>query len=388
MLAFFLSACGSDGTVVNKEQNYQNNTYAEDIVLQNDAKNVGIDNIESDALQETETFIEEKKGTDAELIIMRVLDNINNETEYGDIKLESLSLETGQCREIAVFPNCFHLSDSPKYPQPFIRTFGRVECRNGNFRDLFSEDYTKAAAGTYDSSINERHAGWIDVNGNFTNITENFREKFPYNYGHGLSHIPMGFDEDYFYFEATEYTTDTSYTVDGYRIRVDDETGESLERFSDSLTYYKITYQEHRVWSEDPNREQDNVYFRPTEWLDETHVLGDELSIYLTIEPLELSCESYIVLFDTQMEEISSILPKEYGMSRNGVISPDGKSVAFLMNPVVDQFDGLGIYIKDLSTDEIVPVKTDLPEQVTDVFYIYDDKSGYIPPKLSLLEWR
>lgn len=395
IVTIILSACGNnrfedtlEETTNMKEESHPVSDYPDDgdMALQDRRNSTESDNIESnsDYIQET-MRAEEKK--DSELIIMKteLLDDAT--MKYGDVKLEAISLETGQSREIAVFPNCFSTSGS----ESTIRTFPVVECRNGNYRDLFSEDYTRMAATTYyGSPIIERHCGWIDQNGDFNDITEKFRESFPYSYE--LVHFPMGFDEDYFYFHASEYTDDSAVSHDVYyRICVEDETGESLERLSLDV-YDEINFQEYKAWCEQPDRPQNgNVSFRMTDWLDETHVIGDEINMLVSIDPPELSCESHIVIYDTLSDEISLLIPKEYGMSRNGILSPDGKSAAFLLDPVDGQLEGKGIYIMDLHADEITHVKTDSPEQFANGFYRIDNDRlgpGENVPELSLLEWR
>ncbi len=190
--------------------------------------------------------------------------------------------------------------------EAYQRADNRVVTRN-----WFSNDYTKMAISkrflnASQSYLNEDHAGWIDTNGDFFDMTEasGLRPEDTFSNTDVLRHKTLGFFDDDFVFLDTA-------TEKVYYMPFDNVSEMGAAELSEENDYIYMYLLKHPV----------NV--RPTCQIDE-HTYIVDLGIDQTSRPSPLS-----VIYDFDTDEERSYIPESSRWNWSGVMSPDGDMVAF-----------------------------------------------------------
>lgn len=181
----------------------------------------------------------------------------------------------------------------------------------GNNRDWFSDDFTKMiATRQYPSNPNEQHAGWIDTDENFFDVSKEAGMVAEANFSNPnpTSQKARGFHDDAFSF----YEVDASKSgqVDNtrkYCVPLNDISSQACSEVSSDDLYDNGEFYE---------------YGFPTAQIDDNIYIMDS----------SLTCPSSFIL-NLETDETQQYIPESERYTWSGVLSPDGNTVAFLSIP-------------------------------------------------------
>ena len=265
-------------------------------------------------------------------------------------------------------------------------------------RHWFSPDYTLIGA-TYTGS-GDKFAGWIDQNGVFTNITEKcFGPRGDFSAAY--KHQAIGFDDFgnfYFYSEAPAIGASNTY----YRVPVDNPSPDTVENIDAVLAaspYSPSTDFAIKCLLEFGAADaclgyQDRNY-RTTDWIDSDRCLVNTASMIrmegdaiVQIPPTVAimnglkSLSDYRAYSIAPLDDISgSLIPViQSRWNWNGVVSPDGKTVAFLSK--LESESDVKLFSIPLEGGEPTMIRTDVDFLASSK---PENRDSY---KATLVEWR
>ena len=220
----------------------------------------------------------------------------------------------------------------------------------GYDRKVFSNDFSKMAITICYTARNETHAGWIDQNGNFFDVTEALGEQAS-DFDDPVHYAAVGFTDDglFVYNDNLYAYADTWSTLN---FRYTDSTNPINSQEGNPLSDY------------DPIIQAPNVYC----------ISDINDARYLVSTPSFNACESFI--YDSNTAEIASYIPGNARINWSGVFSPEGGKIAFLSQPK----EGSG-------TPEIFVISSDSgePEKINCNLNLSNNLTT-MPS--ALLEWR
>lgn len=242
----------------------------------------------------------------------------------------------------------------------------------GNSRDWLSEDLSKLGV-TAVLANNERHAGWIDYDGEFFDVTaaigavkeSSFSEPNP------IVQSTLGFLEDKLAF----YEDSSDATQKHYYVSVNDVASTTVTEAGEEDWYYYNAFISPSVGD-----------FHPTDWIDSTCCIADTYDHMGRPQSLKANIDT---------AETAEYLPSSERYNWSGVLSPDSQIVAFLSVP--QKADGIvELYTVPLSGGE--PTKIDIVANeatLLDVTTMTNDDlygptsiRGYGEWHFYLLDWR
>ena len=270
--------------------------------------------------QEEEVKSSESQSVDVSGIIMLV----HNYTKF---TLLSINPNTGAEKIIAIF----QLDDYTKrWKSDAIAYYPMQRNSYSNLRDRFSPDFSKMVATKYFIENNASHAGWVDTSGKFFDVTEALGEAAKSEFDVPQSYVGYGFTDSglfaYCLVESQNYTPNKTYhyyyvplnnLVPGASWEIDsyDDYIYPPERFAPGIRYL-------------PD------YMRPTDWIDDSHVIIDDLWVHNGVRQTNTSTPTRSVIFNLSDNSETEYIPGGNSRSNwSGVISPDGNMVAFLSYP-------------------------------------------------------
>lgn len=272
-----------------------------------------------DSMDDTDTSPAEAEGIVA---MIRRLDNSQVETQ-----LITIDPNTGEQNVIANFPqqilsnseilNPSSLEDSDfRYFLPStLEAFAY-----GNLTNWFSDDFTKmAAVRVFLNRSQEQHAGWIDTNGGFFDVSEavGLAHETDFSNPDPIKHDVIGFENGMFVFcEGDKY----------FQVPLDNITSSQVQEVdaNDSKLLFRSQYL--------PSMVNDEIY--PTDWSDESNCIADFSSSIDYKTHTQHIVES--VFLNVETGEITKYIPDSERCNWNGVLSPDGSTIAFLSTPARD----------------------------------------------------
>ena len=200
---------------------------------------------------------------------------------------------------------------------------------SGHYR--FSDDFDKMAIDAVFDGSSEVHAGWIDTEGNFFDVTEALGLQSKSDFDDPVKIYAAGFYDGYFcYYNKL----DEAY----YHIP------------TDNINQSAILSGQPGNFSNVP-REREFTSCDVTDWIDETHCL-----VNYTRTRSGVGEWTDNVIFDTESQATTSYVPGDSRLSWNGVVSPDGTKIAFMSAPHSFGADGVSnIYFIPIAGGE--PVK-------------------------------
>lgn len=194
----------------------------------------------------------------------------------------------------------------------------------GNDCNWISEDFTKMAATKTFTGTNESHAGWIDLNGNFFDVTEAVSASKEQGFTDtGVSHQEsVGFIDGAFIFCE-------SGIAPYYAISLDNVSENTFKESDEDFSFYCKGGKE--------------AY--PTDWVDEKNAITDIYGVY---PGGGMYYDSVIVNSDNGGQ--TSYIPESNRYNWSGVLSPDGNTIAFLSVP--NDGGNLGLYSMPITGGE------------------------------------
>ncbi len=237
--------------------------------------------------------------------------------------------------------NQFAYRDINKFDSDYIRTPAGSSPGFrlfGNFSDIFSSDYTKAAVTKTFVGNGESHAGWLDANGNFFDVTIALGEQAQSDFDALVRYCAVGFQNDIFIYASID---DRNRVQHYYGVAVDDIAPGASWEISASDRMIATDYDTwHWLMS----------YYRPTCWLDDDRVLVER------IENGGNKAKCRIATVSTRA--IEQYLPGEDTNNNwNAVASPDGTKVAFFSQRVGGE--DINIYTASISGDNPTKLEPD-----------------------------
>lgn len=216
--------------------------------------------------------------------------------------------------------------------------------RNSIDRSFFSDDFSKLSMCKILADSNGNHAGWLDTNGNFFDVTEALGLQAKSDFDDPVSHYPLGFSNGFFGF-ADAVKTNNTYNTTCYYVPVDNIVFESIQegnvkeiRQPDGGELMRNTMGSQRTISD---------------WIDDTHCIVNHY--YTTRQDM---VDSEIV--DLVNQTVTKYIPGDSRSNWNGMVSPDGAQIAFL-----SKTGNRHIYDGDIIDLYIVPISGGDPVKVT-----------------------
>lgn len=257
--------------------------------------------------QEQETEQNELAGVDPQGLILWEQTNPGEGGNPIHTTVYTLDPETGETATVSSFTykegtdlGGYYLS-AGKYGLLSAYTYG-----SGQYR--FSDDFSKLAIDKVVSSNSEVHAGWIDLDGNFFDVTEALGLQSKSDFDEPVKYYVAGFSDNYFcYYDklAEAY----------YYVPVDDVAPATVQAGKPS-----------NLDSVPESRQ-----FAPrdvTSWIDDTHCL---INNSYTRQGVGDWVDS--VILDTESQTTTGYVPGNSRVSWNGVVNPDGTRIAFMSAP-------------------------------------------------------
>lgn len=208
-------------------------------------------------------------------------------------------------------------------------------------RRQFSAEYDKIAASKIFSSNNEQHAGWIDEEGAFFDVTVALGMESKSDFSDPVRYWGYGFTDDgLFLFYEGAWPNETYYSVP-----VDNISPSAVQEFS----------------VEDPFLYSDTEN-SVTDWIDDTHILANR-EYREHMGSSDQAIYNTVVMVDLETEEYTNLIPGTSRDSWGGVIDPTGETVAFLSAPVYGTGSS-ALYSVPLNGGEPVLVSEALPNSV------------------------
>lgn len=217
---------------------------------------------------------------------------IHNTTQTCNVQVVSIDPDTGTQHVISEF--CLKRDNKMLYQWADSRCMAR---------NWFTDDFTNMAVDMYLSETGECHAGWIDTDGNFTDVTEMSGlagEKDFFNTA-PVQHRAIGFVDGRYAFYDTE--TEEVYCVPASQLSIDGavEMDDGLTRLLQQVKSVDLTC---RV-----DNETYLADYSATQGLPQSFVMNPETG------------------------EMTEYIPEAGRCNWSGVLSPDGDMVAFFSEP-------------------------------------------------------
>ena len=302
-----------DSTATTDSDNYEAEYDAEDDVLDASDGLAGEDYASDEDVESEED--ETEVGTEAVemrgIIAMIRQTKVSASGGYTDVQIISINPETGAQNVISEF-HLDHITYAELqraeeidndtefyYAQP--ETFSVY----GNNRDWFSDDFTKMKADrTYANNNNEFHAGWVDSDGTFFDVTEAIGAVEEENFSsHTAAQRSKGFVDGKFAFHEYDNTKD-------YYVSMDDVSSSGLYEAGKDDWYSGLF------------RRKYNEKLPPTYRIDDNTCIMD-------IATSGASCPNSVIV-DIGSEEIKQYLPDSERYNWSGIMNPGGDTIAFL----------------------------------------------------------
>lgn len=227
----------------------------------------------------------------------------------------------------------FTYPTDPTFDEYFSFLSGDRVCR-----ESFSSDYSKMAVNKYIKSTNERHAGWIDTNGNFFDVTEALGLQAKSDFDDRANHRFVGFSAELFGF--IDCGDDNEYYVPVNDVSPSTvKEGKVLEVGHPVNEHGCLLMDGH--WGKYPIN-------TVTSWIDKTRCIVNYFSGTYT------RSDATSLIVDTATQTITEYIPGDSRMNWNGITSPDGTQIAFMSRL---RGDGHTVDIYIVSVDGGDPVK-------------------------------
>lgn len=231
--------------------------------------------------------------------------------------------------------------------------------QGGRYR--FSDDFDKMALDKRFPGSGETHAGWLDDNGNYFDVTEALGLQSKSDFDDPAKYVSAGFMNGYFaYFQPT---SKDGLRGEYYYVPVDNVTPAAVQK------------------GDIPDRNGNPIVgefisgrFGPrdiTSWIDDTHYIANE-----DVGSITRVVNSFI--YDTENQNRTYYVPGNSRMSWNGVVSPDGTQIAFLSTPTSNTTHRpADLYI--------IPINGGDPVKVENYPFEFGE---YLSGPCQLIDWR
>lgn len=259
-----------------------------------------------------------------------------------------LNPETGEAEEIFRFGPFGGQNDG--YYMPGVSAW------NGSFiRAIFSEDFSKIICAKQFSNGGGRHAGWIDTEGNFFDVTEALGLQAKSDFEEPASYSPIGFCNGLFGFvEAKRESPNSLYVYTDYYVPLDNISPEAIQKGDVRAVGHPFDENEGLLKNAFGGRKYTPADV--TSWIDGTHC------IVTYREAIFGRLDSFIVDVTAQTESV--YIPGNSRDNWSGIISPDGTKIAFLSVLRPTASGAKGIYIVPVNGGDPVKVNCSFDQDI------------------------
>lgn len=237
-------------------------------------------------------------------------------------------------------------------------------------RDMFSDDYSKLAVTKHFVSNGETHAGWIDSDGNFFDVTEALGLQSKSDFDDPASYEALGFSDNLFGYYQYTGKLDAPH----YWVPVDNITPSAI--CEGNVFTRNGPFEDGKIAVEaEPYQRSSYEYHEITSWIDDTRCIVNTSGINSQI-------------LDLTEKKTREYIPGDSRENWNGVASPDGTRIAFMSAPLEGSNKVTDVYI--------IPVEGGNPARVTGYSFVladsgwsirnrspYQEAGGYI-----LIDWK
>ena len=252
-----------------------------------------------------------------------------------NITISSINSDTGTTKTISEF-TFGNIRDNGSISVSYVTPEGSgIEIGGGYYatrREWFDDDYDRMAVTWNDGVSAEFHAGWIDTNGEFFDVTKALGLEAKSDFDVPTKHNAIGFSEDGYFIYKNLVGDGPNVYWEFHHVPLDNlsidavETGILLPGAGEEFQY-------------------SNQRVRFSDWDS-----GSGNFLLNTDEKISHLCTS-----DTDTGK--TYVPGESRLSWNGVFSPDGASVAFMSKPKSGGM--VDIYIMPLAGGDPIKVVAD-----------------------------
>lgn len=259
--------------------------------------------------------------------IIMVVYNCNT----ADMSIQSVNPGNGEMNIISSF-TLYQRVTSNSDGRRWINMFSNIGCsQRAPLRGMFSKDYKYIAMTRISEDTQEFHAGYYDEENRFYDATVAV-DAVGGDFDEPVNQISIGFTEDgHFVFAELPaislWTAYNTYDSDWKVYQVDlAENGEIIKSSMKPYDSLDKLQGDNWEWLEEG--------CEVTDWINETHCILNYPEKSAELLYGELRIDRWGVrVFDTQTQEYSSLIPSEARTNWSGIISPDGRNVAFLSAP-------------------------------------------------------
>lgn len=310
-----LGGCGSGGGSASKvaDESYDESyDYEED--ASSDTEDVGMEEEYADS-KDTEEAEEPVNDVPAEAKgIIAMIQHANTYTSAETV-IQVISIDPDSGKQSMVNEFCFSFTEF---------NLPRSQIVYGNNKNWFSDDFTKLAV-TKCVGADEYHAGWIDSNGTFFDVTKAvgaIKEKDFAN-PKPVQHQVVGFKDNLFAFREGDQL---SY------VPINNLVADSIWEADESDGYYREL------------SAQASLLPYPTDWIDDSNYIAD---IYSSVNRKNDTISSIIV--NAKNDEQTTYLPESERHNWSGILNSDQSTVAFLSLPKNSVEATVELYIVPIS---------------------------------------
>lgn len=242
--------------------------------------------------------------------------------------------------------------------------------RFGNLQDLFTPDFSKIAVTRVATSNQSMHAGWMDKDGNFFDVTAAVGEAEASDFEDPARYQAIGFTDDgatFVYKQVDNYSNYAFETLGYYAVSVDNMAAGASWEISPSDAYLHADTSSW-WWLND---------YRFSDKIDGTHFYADNGN----------SNTNSCVLIDTESQTMSEFIPGETRNNWSVVASPDGQQVAFISRPKSGQLNSVELYtmrLDDCTTNHVLDINSPEEAHLPTIRGEYDGVDIFC----AVLDWR
>lgn len=355
-ICLLLAGCGKtqeDTPVVKQDSSYDipNETETDSNSIDETATGDIVDSETEDEEYEDDEEDDDDEYTDEAKGIIAMIYNSGSSDARETIV--SINPDDGRAEVIARFPNCTKDLSNTYGPGYLVKGYG-------NYRNAFSDDYSKEAATQFFSEDHSTHAGWIDTDGDFFDVSEEVGEVSESDFAEVPQHHACGFT----------WNGKFAYTVD-----VD---GDTTYHIIDPDDVSEGAYKEKSEW--DKRATLDNYLLHPTDWISDKKCLAD-----YDLRDVETE-DKTSVIYDKSAKKIIEYIPNKNKSRRNwsGVASPDGKHIAFLSK--LSGKEDVELYITSPKGGEPNQLELEMPDELQ--LQLKNDLKTHTKIYCTLLDWK
>lgn len=372
-----MTGCGKDKKMSDENENRLSSdsteiSYADE---NNYEEEDNLDNVEAEDEDLEEIEEDEEEDDDDKnisgIIVVRLQTGSNyvyqdtnaNKCTTFTVTLDAINPKTGETTNVRTFSS----EDTHSCSLPFDTIYDDTT----EFGAYFNSDWSVMGA-TLSMPDGAQHIGWIDEDGDFTDVSEMIEEKEDFS---GLTiHMKPRFFGDYFYFE--DHTERTGGAAEEMRVRIEDLENNETEVKAEKVKEKHSLDMRLRYYDDTKSCEKPLGEF--CDWISASECVGiEDDMIYRYKLKKDKNRKDILDKYSKAIPLIPEINGRENG---NAVVAPDGNKVAFLSLLTRSTDESYELFV--VSAKGGNPVKIDTEYDFSEI-----DRNEY-RHTVRLIDWR